>query len=74
MDGSDYSEQETFSDEVEIIVYSKNFALLSSSNKTFIFCEVRTKECLDAKLVSLAEDEGEKVAIVEFDTGEKRIR
>jgi len=51
-DGSDFSE--TFSDEVEIIV--------------------RTKECLNAKLVSLAEDEGEKVAIVEFDTGEKRIR
>jgi len=56
-DGSDFTTELTeteFSDEVEILV--------------------RTKEFGSAKLVSLAEDEGEKVAIVEFENGDKRIR
>merc|ERR1719204_1256053 len=56
-DGSDFTTELTeteFSDEVEILV--------------------RTKEFGSAKLVSLAEDEGEKGAIVEFENGDKRIR
>lgn len=55
-DGSDDSEHEStiFSDEVEIIV--------------------QTKEGFKAKLVSIAEDEGEKIAIIEFENGEKKIR
>lgn len=35
---------------------------------------VRTKENLTAKLVNLAEDEGEKVAVIEFENGKTQIK